>query len=359
VTLNDSVDLAEFVRKRGLPQVLDFPFQQAATGYASGATGARGLANRLTDDDYFRTATGIDPSFTTFLGNHDMGRGAQQILSQAPGLSGSDLLQHVELGYDVLYLLRGAPAVQWGDEVGMTGSGGDKAAREDMFPTQVADWRSETRVGGGPIGTASSFAVSNPLEAHRAQLAALRDAHPELATGASVVRMAQNAVLVVSRIDAATGREVVVAFNNGTTRASVTVPTATTSATWSVVFGNGTANGNLSVTIPPVSALVAVASNTIPRAAPATPKLTAKPDELTDFVALSAGVTGEPVSVWFATRRAGGTWRKVAVDDSAPYRAFVDPSAFRNHEHVDAVAVARGLGGSVAVSPVVSFAPRP
>ena len=58
-----------------MPQVLDFPFQQVASAYAAGASGARGVADRLSDDDYFRTANGIDPAFTTFLGNHDMGRG--------------------------------------------------------------------------------------------------------------------------------------------------------------------------------------------------------------------------------------------------------------------------------------------
>ena len=148
VTLNDAVDLSDFVRTRGVPQLLDFPFQQVASAYAAGATGARGVGRRLDDDDYFRIANGIDPMFATFLGNHDMGRAAQQILTQAPGLSGASLLKHVELGWDLLYLLRGAPVVQWGDEVGMIGSGGDRAAREDMFPTLVSDWQTEKRVGG-------------------------------------------------------------------------------------------------------------------------------------------------------------------------------------------------------------------
>ena len=47
VTLNDAVDLSAFVRDRGLPQVLDFPFQQVASAYAAGASGARGVADRL------------------------------------------------------------------------------------------------------------------------------------------------------------------------------------------------------------------------------------------------------------------------------------------------------------------------
>ncbi len=357
--VTDSVDLSAYVRGRGVPQVLDFPFQSVAADYASGASGALGVAHRLEDDDYFRLPNGIDPAFPTFLGNHDMGRAAQQILSRAPSLTGDALLQHVELGWALLYLLRGAPIVQWGDEVGMIGSGGDQAAREDMFPTQVPEWQTEQRVGGAPIGTGSSFDVTNPLEAYFTQLAALRDAHPELATGASVIRRAAGPVLVVSRIDAATGHEVVVAFNNGTTPATVTVPTATPNATWSVVFGPGTAKGNLTLTLPPVSALAVVPSTDMPKAAPGTPALKVGPDALTDYDALTATVPGEPVSVWFAIRRKGGAWQKVAVDDSAPYRGFVDPSAFAKGERVSAVAVARGLDGKTATSAVVSFTPRP
>jgi glycosidase len=360
VTLNDAVDLSAFVRERGLPQVLDFPFQQVATAYASGASGAKGIGFRLQDDDYFRLPNGIDPAFTTFLGNHDLGRGAQQILSQAPGLAGSALVQHVLLGYDLLYLLRGAPTVLYGDEVGMIGSGGDQAAREDMFPTQVSDWQTETRVGSPPIGKGSSFDVTtNPIEAQLVRLSAVRDAFPTLATGASVVRRATDAVLVVSRIDFATGHEIVTAFNNGAAAAHVTVPVATPNTNWQLAFGSGTTVGaagtNLSLTIPPVSALVAVPAAAIPKAAPAAPKLKASPDPLTSYDLLTATVPGGPVSVTFALRRKGGSWQRLAIDDSAPYRAFVDPTRYPKHERLDAVAVARALDGSVSVSSVATF----
>jgi glycosidase len=360
VTLNDAVDLSEFVRDRGLPQVLDFPFQQVAVAYASGASGARGLAHRLDDDDYFRTPNGVDPAFATFLGNHDMGRGAQQVLQSAPGLSGNALVQHMQLAYDVLYLLRGAPTILYGDEVGMIGSGGDKAARQDMFPTQVADWQTEARVGSPPIGKGSSFDVAgNPMGAQMQALAALRDAHPELGSGSSVVRTATSTVLVVSRLDLSTGREAVAAFNNGTAAATVTVPTATSAATWSVAFGSGTVRGNLTLTIPPVSAVVAVPATTLPKASPAKPALTTRPDDLTSLYRLGATVAGAaPVSVAFAVRRSGGAWQRIAIDDSAPYRAFLEPGQFKKRERVQAVAVARGLDGSVAVSPVVTFRPN-
>lgn len=361
VTLNDAVDLSAFVRDRGLPQVLDFPFQQVAVAYASGVSGARGLGQRLNDDDYFRTPNGIDPSFTTFLGNHDMGRGAMQIVQQAPGLSDAALVQRMQFAYDVLYLLRGAPAILYGDEVGMIGSGGDKAARQDMFATQVTDWQTETRVGSPPIGKGSAFDVANNLIGLQLKsLAAARDAHPEIATGASVVRLASGAVLVISRLDFATGHEVVTAFNNGATPATVSVPTSSPNATWSVAFGTGSASANLTLTIPPVSALVAVPSTTMPKAAPPKPTLTSRADDLTAYYRLGVtGIAPSAVSVAFAIRRHGGTWQRIAIDDSAPYRAFLTPTRFKKHERVSGVAVARGFDGTISVSQIGSFVPNP
>jgi hypothetical protein len=191
-------------------------------------------------------------------------------------------------------------------------------------------------------------------------LAAVRDAHPELATGASVVRVAKDALLVVSRLDLATGHEVVTAFNNGAKAATVKVQTATAGATWSIAFGSGSASGNLTLTIPPVSAVVAVPSTSMPKAAPPRPKLTGRSDELTAYYRLGVSGTGtSPVSVAFAIRRRGGAWQRVAIDDSAPYRAFLTPTRFKKREQVEGVAVARGLNGTISMSQIASFVPNP
>ena len=364
VTLNDAIDLADYVRSRGLPQVLDFPFQAVASAYAAGFSGAKGIAQRLADDDYFRLPDGADPAFATFLGNHDMGRAAQQILAQSPGLSPAALLQHVLLGYDLLYLLRGAPVVMYGDEVGMIGAGGDKAARQDMFPTQVGDWRTENRVGSPPIGNGSSFDVTdNPIEGQLRTLAVLRDRYPALATGSSLVRYASGPVLVVSRIDVATGAELVTAFNNGDAPALVIVSTATPGSSWSLAFGSGTATAgagaSLALTIPPVSAVVARPAATIPASEPPVPTLKAGPDSISSYYQLTAGVAGRPVTVAFALRAPGGGWRRLDVDDSAPYRALLDPRRYRKGVRVQVVAIARGFDGATSVSKVLTVKPNP
>jgi hypothetical protein len=246
----------------------------------------------------------------------------------------------------------------------MIGSGGDKAAREDMFPTKVKDWQTEARVGGPPIGTGSSLGITNnPLEAQLAKLGSLRDAYPGLSNGASVVRLTTDSVIVVSRIDAATGKELVTAFNDSTKAARVTVQTATPGAQWSVAYGPGSAapgaGSSLTLTLPPVSALLAVPAAGIPHGAPGAPQLTAGPDDLSGYDRLTASVAGPPVAVTFAVSRKGGPWRRVAIDDSAPYRGFVDPASFGKQERIRVVAVSRSLDGQTAVSKTVTFTPRP
>ena len=357
----DAVELSGYVRNRGLPNVIDFPLQDSLDRFAGGSAGARGVASRISDDDYFRTASGIAPTPATFLGNHDTGRAATMIAAQAFGATSAPLPRRVLLGFSLLYLLRGAPVVMYGDEVGMMGSGGDKAARQDMFPTQVKDWQTEKRIGSPPIGTGSSFDVSgNPVGEHLRALGRLRDLHPALSTGSSIVRAADSSSLVVSRIDRQARREYLEAFNGTTAAVKVTVQTATPGASWAPLLGATAAvtsgsDGRVTLTIPPLQALLYRAEADLPtRVAPA-PAVRVAPDLLSDLVRVSATVkTQDPVTVAFAMRRAGKAWTRIAVDDGAPFRAFLDPTRFRRGERVEVMAIARGSDGSTAVSPVVS-----
>jgi glycosidase len=367
VPLTDSVELSAYVRNRGLPNVLDFPFQSVATSYAAGASGALGIAHRLEDDDYFRLPNGSDPAPPTFLGNHDMGRAAYEIQRAGFGLSGDALEQRLLLGYDLLYLLRGAPVVYYGDEVGMIGSGGDQQARQDMFPTQVAEWQTQPRVGSAPIGTGSSFDVrDNPIELRLRELATLREQNPALSTGAAIVRYAKGSLLAVSRIDAVSHRELVAVFNSDTAPVRISVATATPSASWTALLGGGggalssDASGKLTVTVPGLSAVLARAESPIPVTTPPRPRLSVGPDALSNLWQVSATVQGsQPLSVAFAVRRAGSrTWLRLDVDDSPPYRAFLDPARFHKDERVSLLAIARSLDGKTSVSAVVPFVVR-
>jgi glycosidase len=368
VTLPDAADLAVFMRERSLPNVIDFPLQDALVRFAGGSAGARAVSTRLADDDYFRRPDGTAPTPATFLGNHDAGRAAL-LVSRQTGATGAELTARVNLGHALLFLLRGAPVVYYGDEVGMIGRGGDKAARQDMFPTQVAEWRSEPRVGSPPIGTGSSFDVdlaAHPVAAGLRELGGLRTRFPALSTGGSTVRLARDAVLVVSRFDAAERHEYVALFNASETRQTASFATATPSSSWTQWLGRdprrpaSDAAGRLAVQLQPLEAVLLRSDAAWPARGAASVTLRVGSDPYTNLRVLSAGLsTADPAAVTFAVRPAGArTWRRLAVDDGLPYRAYLDPRNYARGRRVDAVAVVRGSDGSVAASRVTTFVPR-
>jgi glycosidase len=369
VTLPDAADLATFARRRALPNVIDFPLHDSLVRYAGGSAGARGVATRLADDDYFRRPDGVAPTPATFLGNHDVGRAAL-LIKQQSGATGAELTRRVRLGQALLYLLRGAPVVLYGDEVGMIGRGGDKAARQDMFPTRVSEWRTEERVGGPPIGAGSSFDVdttTHEVAAGLRGLAALRQRHPALATGSTVVRLAREGVLAVSRFDQAERREYVALFNASEQRQSLSITTATPSSGWTQLLGPGVgrissdAGRRLTLRLEPLGAVLLRAEATVPARGALRASLRVSTDRYTSLRLLTATLAApDPASVTFAVRRgAGKPWTTLAVDDGTPYRAFLDPAAYRRGERVDVVAVVRGSDGAVSASSAASFVPRP
>jgi glycosidase len=88
-----------------------------------------------------------------------------------------------------------------------------------MDASQVASYNAQALVGTSSTTAASNFNSAHPLYQAIAALAQLRQQHPALRHGRQVVRTAGRTpgLFAVSRLDAATGQEVLVAFNTGTT----------------------------------------------------------------------------------------------------------------------------------------------
>jgi hypothetical protein len=103
-----------------------------------------------------------------------------------------------------------------------------------------------------------------------------------------------------------------------------------------------------------------VAAAPLAMPAPAAPGLRVGGDTLSNLWVATATVRGStPVSVTFAVKRGKGPWRRLAVDDSPPYRGFLDPAKYRRKERLLVAAAVRTLDGRVATSKVVPFRIRP
>ena len=352
--ITDSVQLSELMRARQLPSVIDFPYQETVRDYVTKKATGGSLALLFADDDYYTTASTNAYGLTTFLGNHDMGR-IGFFLATDTTAQGQELVERDLLAHDLLFLTRGTPVVYYGDEVGMTGSGDgtDKKARQDMFPTEVADWRTEERIGSAPIGTGSSLGASSPIASRITSLTRLRAAHPALATGAQITRYGEDSVFASSRIDATSRREYVVAFNTADAAASASFTTSTPSSGWTALLGASPAttnsSGTMSITIPARSTVVLRADSTLPVPGAPTVSLKAGKDMISGTYRLAATVPGgDPASVTFVVRRKGSaTWSVVGTDDSRPFRVFL-PAA--KGSTVEVAAVVRDSAGQVASS---------
>src|SRR3546814_7554694 len=115
----------------------------------------------------------------------------------------------------MLLTLRGVPVLYSGDEQGFTGDGGDQDAREDMFPSKGAIYNDNDLIGTEATTAQSNFDPDHPLYRAFARLAKLRQDHVALRRGEQRIRTyaEKPGLFAVSRIDAASGQEILLAFN--------------------------------------------------------------------------------------------------------------------------------------------------
>lgn len=348
--------LSSFTTEGRLDATLDFGFQGAGTGFAKGGATTK-LRDFYAGDDHYTDTDSNAYSLPTFLGNHDMGR-------IGSFLAGSDhVLERDRLAHALMYLTRGQPVVYYGDEQGFTGDGGDQDARQDMFPSKVATYNDDDLIGTDATTAGANFDTTHPLYTAIRDLARLRETHPALADGAQLHRYASDGpgVFAFSRIDAEEDREHVVALNNATTAKTVTFGTEMRRGTFTQLWPAGRsslrtdAEGRLTVTVPPLSAVVWHANGTLPRRKDAPAAHVEAPSaggvvggRTPVTVAVPDGGFNEVTVAW---RPVGAQdWTPLGTDDNAPYRVFHDVSGLPKGTLVEYRAVLRDSSDNLSVT---------
>ena len=203
--------------------ILDFPFQDAARGFASKGLGNQQLAQFFANDDWYTDRDSNVYSLPTFLGNHDMGRIGFFLKADNPGAADAELLARDRLAHELMYFSRGNPVVYYGDEQGFTGTGGDQVARQTMFASQVPEYLDDDLIGTDRTHAAGQLRhrlaalprdpagwPTSPATSRRCATEPSRCATPPSGPG----------VFAFSRIDRKHQKEYVVALNNSESAAS-------------------------------------------------------------------------------------------------------------------------------------------
>jgi neopullulanase len=207
------------------PSVLDFVFRRVAIETVAGRAGTDMLATMFEGDDLYEGGKATAKQLPTFLGNHDFGRFAREMRLAHPEADDAEVLQRVLLGHAMLMTLRGVPTIYSGDEQGFAGDGNDQDAREDMFPSKVAVYNDNTLVGTNATTADSNFDTNHPIYKAVADLAKLRSDQVALRRGEQIVHnyTEKPGLFAASRIDKASGQEVLLVFNTSSEAISANV----------------------------------------------------------------------------------------------------------------------------------------
>ncbi|GFJ92947.1 hypothetical protein Prum_065890 [Phytohabitans rumicis] len=338
-----------YVRQGELPATLDFPFQETARNYVAAGGSAQALADLYAADALYTARDTGAGRMPTFLGNHDMGRIGSFIAG-----GGTDPATHLSrdvLAHELMFLTRGQPVVYSGDEQGFTGPGGDKDARQDMFASKTPDYLDDDLLGTDRTHASDQYDTAHPVYRAIAELSALRAGHSALRDGVQVTRHADSGpgVFAFSRVDPRERVEYVAAVNNASTARTVTVDTWSSSFT--EVYGEGTAAGGarLTLTVPPLSAVVYRAGAPIPVGGAPTVTLTGPSGPTAGRAEVVANVTGDPLAtVTVSARVDDGQWKVLGTADRAPYRVFHDLNGLPAGAELEYQAVVRDSEGRTA-----------
>jgi glycosidase len=362
----DAQSLSVYVAGGEVPSVLDFDFQKQVKSFVQFGVSAESLAELFNRDDLYTTSTTNAYGLATFLGNHDMGRIGYFLSNAVSAGESQTLLERAKLANAALFLLRGGPVLYYGDEKGMTGTGGDKKARQDMFATQVVDWQNEVRIGSTPIKNLSAFEVKNPLEDQISELQKVIAANPGLRNGTQQVRYAKYGLFVVSRY--LNGVEYLVALNGADTSAQGQFKAGSLKGEWEVLSGNCTISGDSQITLAVIERDYCVAKAKTPVVNTgvmkiSTPKVinTSLPSGWRE---VSTQVTGANYTeVTFSVRVKGGKWKSIGTADRRTfasdttkgglYRVYLHPEDFKKGSTVEVIAATVDAKKKVLLSKIV------
>ncbi|NYD78262.1 alpha-amylase family glycosyl hydrolase [Arthrobacter cupressi] len=357
---------SRYTTRNRMQAVLDFGFQGAARSFASQSSNAAGLQDFYAGDDWYTDADTNVYQLPTFLGNHDMGRIGTFIAQDNAGATNSELVKRDSLAHELMYFSRGNPVIYYGDEQGFTGAGGDQDSRQPMFASQVSEYLDDDLLGTSATHATANFNTAHPLYRKITELAALTKDHPALRDGAQQHRYAADGagIYAFSRTGATEQREYLVALNNSETTQTAAVPTYRANAGFKRIYGDAAkeltsaADSTLTVTVPPLSAVVYRATDKLPasQAAPAVTlgkPTTAAADSSRLKVSAAVGSTSFN-EVSFEARVPGGDWQRIGVDDNAPYQVFHDVSGLAAGTSVEYRAVVLDNAGHTAASEVRS-----
>ncbi|MFV3130255.1 alpha-amylase family glycosyl hydrolase [Niveispirillum sp. KHB5.9] len=259
---NDDVsDLAAYTGILGLPSVLDFALSAATLDTLGKGKDLDEWDRLFRGDRLYPGGPDAARDLATFISNHDQGRLAFKLRKANPKMTADELQARVALGHALMFFSRGVPVLYYGDEQGFVGLGDDKASRQPMFASASKQFNTEERLGTIGPRTGDAYQPNHALYRAFTEMAAIRQAHPGLRQGKTVVRYFERkgpGLLAFSRVDEGRGEQFLVVANTDTKPRSVSIDVDGPGTQWSALRGAcGAGQGqSYTVTVPALDYVV-------------------------------------------------------------------------------------------------------
>ncbi|HVR31753.1 MAG TPA: alpha-amylase family glycosyl hydrolase [Acidimicrobiia bacterium] len=369
VFTTDPIFNSHYTTNLGLPSILDFIVNQGLEQYVARGLPADTLSQAFDQDDWFTDVDSNASMLVKFFGNHDMGRMGRLIAVANPGARPAVHIEKMLLGFDLLFLTRGIPVVYYGDEQGFVGIGGDRSARQTMFPATATEYVGQETIGSDATVSDDNFDPEHPFYRRIATLNALRRDHPGLVTGAQIVGPPQGPIFSFSRIDRDERIEYLVVANNGPIAVDGTVVALSRDTEFVAILGSekvvrSDGDATVTISVPARSAVVLQAATAlaIPDTA-ATVTLTrpnAGQEIPTPRYRIEASVSDSRYAeVTFSISVDGAAPIVLGVDDAPPYRIYWNNHDIPTGAEVEITAtVTDGSGRTSATTLPVTLADR-
>lgn len=254
--------LAKFTTNAELPTVLDFAFQSTARGLIVDGKPGLFVDELYRSDVIYKNGAETARQLPTFLGNHDMGRFSGFLRQSDPKMSDDELFSRVRLANALMFFGRGVPTIYYGDEQGFVSDGGDRLARENMFPSQTDLYNDNDLIGTEATTAMSNFNTEHPLYLAIKLFASIRTAESALRRGEQLTRLAHrdDSLFAFSRIDYESGMEIVVAINAESEERRINVAVDGRANTFSALLGqcsvSATTPGSYAIRVPALDVVV-------------------------------------------------------------------------------------------------------
>ena len=357
--------LSYYTTAAAMPGLVDFGLWGAARNLASQSGATNNLRDFFAKDDYYIDADSNAYGLGNFISNHDGGleRLGYHLRNENPSAPDAQLVARSTLAHGLMSFARGFPIVYYGDEQGFVGGGSDKNAREDMFPSQVAEFFGNNLIGTDATVADDNFDETHPLYLAIADMAGVRAANAALRTGAQLHRFSKGSAgtYAFSRVDRTERVEYLVALNNSIAADAAAIPTGSPNTIFDLIYSSTTmgsdllisdGSGTLNVNSPALAVSIWKARVPMPCGAEAPAVSISVPGALTGRPEIAATLSQSGYAeVTFAVSTDGGqNYTIIGTDDNAPYRIFYDVSGYAPDTQLVFQAVVNDLCGNTPLA---------